>query len=125
MLIGIIAEAGLVVMLTALLWLPVLLLVTLLTPKRLLEKYFKEPHFNSGELVAFSSFPAFFMRTALFCRLYLTPKAVKGRKLYGFVEDSPKWYKISVVVASLGMVIHCIIFILLGGLVYFLDYISR
>ena len=83
MLVGVVAEIGLILMLSGLLWIPALLVVTLLTPKKLLEKYFKQPHFNAGELVAFSSFPTFFMRTALFCRLYLTPKAVKGRKLFG------------------------------------------
>ena len=83
-----------------------MLIVTLLTPRKLLKKYFKEPHFNAGELIVFGSFPGFFMRTALFCRLYLTPNAVKGRNLYGFVEDSPRWFKVCAVTVSLGFVLH-------------------
>ena len=102
---------------SAVIWLPLILFVTLATPKYLLERYFKEPHFNRGELIAFDSFPIFFMRTALFCRLYLTPKAVKGRKLYGFVEDSPKWYKISVLTVYLGFVLHSLIVFALAGIV--------
>ena len=104
------------------LWLPLILAVTLATPRFLLNKYFKEPHFNKGELVAFASFPTFFMRTALFCRLYLTPKAVKGRKLYGFVEDTPRWYKISVVTTYLGFIVHgLVVFISAGIVILFTD----
>jgi len=98
------------------LWLPIMLVVTLITPKKLLKKYFKQPHFNAGELVIFGSFPGFFMRTALFCRLYLTPKAVKGRNLEGFVEDSPKWYKLSIMLISLGFLFHGVIAFSLMGL---------
>lgn len=88
------------------LWLPILLVITLATPRQLLDKYFKPPHFNGGELIVFGSFPGFLMRTSLFCRLYLTPKAVKGRNLEGFVEDSPKWYRLSVLVIVLGAIAH-------------------
>ena len=89
-----------------LIWLPIILIVTLSTPNKLFKKYFKKPHFNDGELVAFGSFPGFFMRTALFCRLYITPKAVKGISLHGFVEDSPVWFKVATVISSLGLVFH-------------------
>lgn len=106
-------------------WPILMLAVTLITPKKLLVKYFKEPHFNAGELVAFSSFPTFLMRTALFCRLYLTPKAVKGRKLNGFVEDSPTWYRISVISACLGLIIHGLLVILPMSLVYVTDHFFK
>lgn len=88
------------------LWLPLWLAITLLTPKKLLNKYFNSTHFNAGELIVFGSFPGFFMRTSLFCRLYLTPKAAKGRNLDGFVEDSPRWYRTSVVLIVLGLISH-------------------
>lgn len=91
------------------LWLPLLLIITLITPKKLLDKYFKPPHFNSGELIVFGSFPGFFMRTSLFCRLYMTPKTASKRKLEGFVEDSPRWYRLSVLIVILGLVAHLII----------------
>lgn len=103
-------------------WPILLLVVTLVTPQGLLDKYLKEPYFNKGELIAFAAFPTFFMRTALFCRLYLTPKAVKGRKLYGFVEDSPKWYKVSVVVATMGLVFHGLLVFTPMFITYFFDY---
>ena len=92
-----------------LLWFPLILVVTLMTPRKLLTKYFKEPHFNSGELIVFGSFPGFFMRTAVFCRFYLTPKAVKGRQMEGFFEDSPKWYRISVTCLILGCLLNGLI----------------
>ena len=117
----ILAHIGFFGMFATLLWLPPLLVITLITPQKLLDKYFKEPHFNKGELIAFDSFPTFFMRTALFCRLYLTPTAVKGRKLYGFVEDSPKWYRVSVLIITCGLVMNGIFSFGLMGLVLLLD----
>ena len=102
-----------------LLWFPVILVVTLVTPKILLNKYFKQPHFNAGELIVFGSFPGFFMRTALFCRLYLTPKAVKGRNLDGFVEDSPKWYRMAVLSTYIGFITHGLIVLICTGIVWF------
>ena len=119
--INILAHIGMFGILSCLLWLPVLLLITLLTPRHLLKKYFKQPHFNAGELIVFGSFPGFFMRTALFCRLYLTPKAVEGRNLDGFVEDSPKWYKVSVIVISIGMITHAVIALTSAGIVLLID----
>ena len=112
--VNILAHIGFFGMFAWFIWLPLMLIITLAAPKKLLAKYFKEPHFNRGELVAFASFPTFFIRTALFCRLYLTPKAVKGRKLYGFVEDSPKWYRVSVLTIYLGAITHGIIFFSAG-----------
>ena len=105
-------------------WCPILLLVTLLTPTYLLEKYFKEPHFNAGELIIYGSFPGFFMRTALFFRLYLTPKAVKGRGLQGFVEESPNWFKLAVIVTSIGLLAHGFFVIFFVCLSNVIDYIN-
>ena len=114
--VSILAHIGMFGAFVWFIWLPLVLIVTLTTPKALLNKYLKEPHFSKGELVAFSSFPTLFMRTALFCRLYLTPKAVKGRKLYGFVEDSPKWYRVAVITSYLGLILHAIVIFSSGSI---------
>jgi len=119
MVLSVIAHIGFFGLLAWFIWPPLMLIITLATPKALLNQYFKEPHFNGGELIAFSSFPTFFMRTALFCRFYLTPKAVEGRKLHGFVENSPKWYRISVVTIYLGLILHASIVFLSAGIYYF------
>lgn len=107
-----------ILLMTGFLWIPLLATVTLLTPRKLLDKYFKEPHFNKGELITFNSFPTTLMRTSVFCRLYLTPSAEKGRNLYGFVDDSPRWYRISVLVVYLGAITHLILIFVLGGIAY-------
>lgn len=99
------------------LWLPVLLVLTLLTPKKLLDKYFKEPHFNTGEVVVLGSFPGFIMRTSMFFRFYLTPKSVSGRNLEGFVEDSPKWYRYSVLIIISAALVHGLFAFLSGGVI--------
>jgi len=70
---------GFISMLVWFIWPVLMLAITLATPKILLNKYFKDPHFNVGRLVTFASFRTFFMRAALSCRLYLTPKAVTAR----------------------------------------------
>lgn len=97
-----------IMFLALVLWLPILLLITLATPRDLLEKYFRTPHFNAGELIVFGSFPGFFMRTAIFGRLFLTPKAVKGRSMEGFVEDAPKWYRVAVMIFTIGFLGHAL-----------------
>lgn len=107
--------------LTLVVWPPLLLIVTLLTPKQLLDKYLKAPYFNSGEVIAFNSFPSFIVRTGLFCRLYLTPKAVKGRGLHGFVEDSPTWYKISVIAVIVGAIVHLLLMFIFIAILFYMD----
>ncbi len=40
----------------------------ILMPRKVLETYFKEPHFSSTEITLFTGFPFGYMRTAMFMR---------------------------------------------------------
>lgn len=64
----------------------------LLTPKTLLERYFKEPHFNQGELFAFQVFPTMLLRTGIFIWACIMPQRTKGRYMTDIREYAPSWY---------------------------------
>jgi len=54
---------------TGIIWLPITwITLSLLTPKILVETYFKEPHFSKFELGALSVFPGTLMRSGIFMR---------------------------------------------------------
>jgi len=64
-----------------------------LMPSKVLETYFKEPHFSSTEITMFTGFPFGYMRTAMFMRALGFPASGKRRG----VEDA---YKLAPVVIS-------------------------
>jgi len=58
---------GLFLGFSAVIWLPVAIIaMQLLTPKILVERYFKAPHFSKAELGALSVFPGTVLRTSIF-----------------------------------------------------------
>ncbi|MEJ2754276.1 MAG: hypothetical protein P8104_00150, partial [Gammaproteobacteria bacterium] len=82
-------------MYAALVWLPAAwIILTLLTPRLLLDKYFKEPHFSPTETVMFGKFPGSFARTSVFGWMLIFPKKAKGRQIYNLPLYMPKWYMI-------------------------------
>ena len=113
----------LVMMFTAmggLIWIPTLWsLLTLFTPKKLMDSYFKEPHFTQTELIFMSRFPVSLLRTAMFGSVLLFPFLDKTRKIRHCHEVMPIWYKLALqifIISSmlLLMVILGILFFLLS-----------
>jgi hypothetical protein len=63
-----------------------------LMPKKVLETYFKEPHFNAGEIEMFTGFPFAYMRTAMFMRALAFPASGKRRGVEKAYQLAPVWY---------------------------------
>ena len=67
----------------------------ILMPKKLLQKYFKEPYFLRWELNKFSVFPFFIFRTVMFMRILAQPSSGKKRGMteaYKMVQPWFRWY---------------------------------
>lgn len=112
-----ITEFTLVLGVSGLIWLPIWWLLDILTPKTMLDRYFKEPHFNHGELVAFNLFPASLMRVSIFGWGLWFPSLAKKRKLTNLAEGTPKWYAVSLKVFTAAIMTYGITFaILLCGI---------
>jgi len=63
-----------------------------LMPKKVLKAYFKEPHFNAGEIAMFTGFPFAYMRTAMFMRALAFPASGKRRGVENAYKLAPVWY---------------------------------
>jgi hypothetical protein len=63
-----------------------------ITPKALVERFFKEPHFLSWELIMMDQFPGSLSRTVIFMTVCAWPKKGKKRQLTDCVKYAPKWY---------------------------------
>ena len=82
-------------MFAAFFWMPITwVLLTIFTPKPLLEKYFKEPHFTLKETIFLAEFPGSLLRTAMFGWMLVWPsRAHKVRKIYDVHLYMPNWYR--------------------------------
>jgi len=75
------------------LWMPpAWLMMRFLTPKKLLDRYFKEPHFTSAEIALFSHFPGTLMRTGIFMNLCVWPNRGERRKITDLTSYADGWY---------------------------------
>ncbi len=84
-----------VIILPAALWVPVIwLLLSIFTPKKLLDRYFKEPHFTLTETILLAQFPGFLIRTGIFGWAVLVPKMGKKRQIEDVREHMPRWYRV-------------------------------
>lgn len=63
-----------------------------LMPKNVLETYFKEPYFNSSEIIFFSGFPYGYIRTAMFMRALGFPSSGKRRGVESAHKIAPVWF---------------------------------
>jgi len=78
---------------TGIIWLPLAsIAMLLLTPKVLVEKYFKAPHFTQAELAVLSVFPGTVLRTCAFIGATFQERLRRNRKLDGFLDLVPTWY---------------------------------
>jgi len=78
---------------TGIIWVPLAsIAMLLLTPKILVERYFKAPHFTQAELGALSVFPDTVRRTSIFVGSCFQERYQRKRKLDGFLDLAPTWY---------------------------------
>ena len=79
-----------------------------LTPKILIEKYFRSPYFRPAECEMFSGFPFAIMRTIMFMRVVGFPKSGEKRGLTNAYKLAPNWYinfsKIIVIIVVLTLI---------------------
>ena len=64
----------------------------ILMPKKVLETYFKEPHFSITEITMFTGIPFGYMRTAMFMRALAFPASGKRRGVENAYKLAPVWY---------------------------------
>ena len=69
-----------------------ILIMHILMPKKVLKTYFKEPHFNAGEIAMFTGFPFGYMRTGMFMRALGFPASGKRRGVENAYKLAPVWY---------------------------------
>lgn len=69
-------------------------IITFMTPKKLINNYFKEPYFNRNELQLMNSFPLSLYRTAIFGWVIIFPFLDKRRQIKHCKEVMPIWFKI-------------------------------
>lgn len=78
--------------------LPMLLILSIFTPKQLLNQYFKEPYFSLTETIMLAGFPGFLIRTYLFAWAIFVPKRVAKRGIVSIGNYMPRWYYISLII---------------------------
>lgn len=99
-----------------------LLVMHVLMPQAVLDRYWKEPHFRSFELMLFSGWSFFApMRTIMFMWTFMFPRLGQKR---GIVEPHrlvPRWYRIASIVLCVWSVVILVgaFAIFFGFLVYF------
>lgn len=71
---------------------PTWLLMRFITPKHLVERYFKEPHFNRGEIILLSVFPGSLVRTGILMAACYSERYRKGRQMKDYLKYAPRWY---------------------------------
>ncbi|OMH32079.1 hypothetical protein [Motiliproteus sp. MSK22-1] len=85
------------------LWGPITwLLLSIFTPKSLLEKYFKEPHFTLTETYIMRGWPGFLLRTGIFSWSLLLPSFGKKRQIKETWKYMPRWYAIALKIFMCG-----------------------
>ncbi|MBX2809037.1 MAG: hypothetical protein KTR20_10450 [Cellvibrionaceae bacterium] len=108
--------------LTGFVWLPIWWLLDILTPKSMLERYFKEPYFSRGELIALNLFPASLMRVSIFGWTLWFPSLSKKRQMKNLEKGTPRWYSIALKVFTVCFMTHG--FLIITSLISLLVYIE-
>ncbi len=84
------------VLFSGILWMPAWIVLSILTPKKLLNHYFKESHFTPTETIMMAQFPGFLLRTAIFGWLLVFPKLGRRKRRISNVKDyMPRWYRLA------------------------------
>lgn len=96
---------------------PVLWLIQLITPKKIVDRYFKQPHFNLGETIVLATFPGSLFRTAILLSSCVSERHRRGRQLENYLTVVPRWYvRIAWIYVPL-LVFHFFSVIILLGIV--------
>ena len=103
-------------------WIPLTwLLLSIFTPKKLLDQYFKEPHFTLAETVLMAQFPGFLIRTGIFSWLAIKPSLDKKRGIKDVKSYCPTWYFILLKVFMIGVLVTLFLFFSLMGILFLMD----
>ncbi|MGH1486884.1 MAG: hypothetical protein ACRBCI_11730 [Cellvibrionaceae bacterium] len=109
-----------IIIIAGILWMPVTwLFLSVFTPKELLDKYFKEPHFSPTETIMLKEFPGFLIRTGIFAWLALRPSLDKKRGIKNIEHYMPKWYAILLKAFMIGVLMTLLSITLLMIILFF------
>ena len=72
---------------------PIALVMHLLMPRAVLEKYFKPPYFSEAEVAFFTGLPFCMLRTVMFMSVFGFPHSGKTRGLTQAYRMVPSWYR--------------------------------
>jgi len=86
-----------------------------LMPRKVLETYFKEPHFSPTEITMFTGFPFGYMRTAMFMRALGFPASGKRRGVEDAYKLAPVWYCKASKYIVISVLTTLLLMILVGG----------
>ena len=113
------------VVFAGILWIPATwTILTYLTPKKLLEKYFKEPHFTQTEIIFMSLFPAKLIRTSIFGWILLFPSLDRKRKIRDCRELMPLWYKVALNFLTIGTMTSLFLFLSIMGILLLMNWLD-
>ena len=99
-------------------WIPIAwLLLSAFTPKSLLDRYFKEPHFTLAETHMMREFPGSLIRTTIWGWLLLLPSVDRKRNIKDVRSYIPLWYAVALRFFIVGAILTGVVF---GGLMVFL-----
>ena len=106
----------------AVLWIPLTwLLLSVFTPKSLLDRYFKQPHFTLTETYMMREFPGFLIRTSIWGWLLLIPSVDRKRGIKNIRSYMPFWYALGLRVLVVGAMLTGGLFLGLMGILYLLE----
>lgn len=110
-------------------WLIVMFAMHFFAPKKLIETYFKEPHFSRSELAIFSAFPFNYFRDIMFMRLAGWPASGKKRGLTEAYKLAPRWFQVTSRFLIRFLLVNFTLLIVLGAFLlsafYYLDNFSN
>ena len=81
------------------------LIISYTIPKKLLERYFKAPHFGPGELVLMAKFPGSLLRGSIFNASCIIPSKGQRRQMTDVPDHAPKWFVIGAHVYFYGVLV--------------------
>ncbi len=97
-----------------LMWMPITwLLIRFITPKNLIQRYFKEPHFTRAELTLFDHFPGSLIRTGILMTLCVWPQKGKKRQATDIRDHAAGWFIMISKVFTFFSIGHALLFVFL------------
>ena len=85
-------------------------IISYIIPKSILKRYFKAPHFGSGELVLMAQFPGSLARGSIFVASCIMPSKGQRRQMTDVPDHAPKWYRVA------AYIMFYVIFLGFGGI---------